>query len=176
MTINTLNNHTSTTESIVMPVVRPGVKHEGARGLGRVQHSIHNMKRKLQRARNVVVDEMRRGEECFTLACFHGKHHAGVCLCCVSTADIHEHTAVEVLHRISSRAVGRPTVRNTRWMIGGLIPLETRTFVLSVLVLEGIRGQQNVYVPPCRRRFLLSCRGYSLTAWDCQLNNAGVHP
>ena len=66
MTINTLNNHTSTTESIVMPVVRPGVNHEGARGLGRVLHSNHDMKRKLQRARNVVVDEMRRGEECFT--------------------------------------------------------------------------------------------------------------
>ena len=51
-------------------------------------------------------------------------------------------------------------IRNTRCMIGGLLPLETRTFVLSVPVLEGIRGQQNVYVPPCRRRVKQERQGF----------------
>ena len=41
-------------------------------------------------------------------------------------------------------------IRNTRWMIGGLLPLETRTFVLSVPALEGTRGQQNEHLFLCR--------------------------
>ena len=54
-----------------------------------------------------------------TLTGFSGQHDANVLQVaalkklrmprCVRTADIHEHTAGEVPHRISTRAVGRPT-------------------------------------------------------------------
>ena len=71
---------------------------------------------------------------------------------CVSAPPKFMNTLLVKFHTVLHPELSKgPLVRNTRWMIGGLLPLETRTFVLSVPVLEGIRGQQNVYVPPCRR-------------------------
>ena len=50
---------------------------------------------------------------------------------------------------------------NTRWMIGGLLPLETLTFVLRVQTLEGLHDQQNAHVFLCRMTAAEIFKGFS---------------
>ena len=65
------------------------------------------------------------GQPCTVFGHTLGLESDGTEQWCNSIAEIHEHTVGEV-----PLSKG-PLVRNPRWMIGGLLPLETRTFCLE---------------------------------------------